>query len=100
MLNGMAVTDLVAAPDLRELRDRYAAFMDAHVYPNEGRLITDDQELIAELRGRAKAEGLWAPHLPPEAGGPGPGVLAHPHPDEVIGRSVPAPLVFNWPAPD
>jgi acyl-CoA dehydrogenase len=100
MLNGMAVTDLVAAPDLRDLRDRYAAFMDAHVYPNEGRLVTDDQELIAELRARAKGERLWAPHLPPEAGGTGLGFLAYAHLNEVIGRSSHAQLVFNCQAPD
>ena len=100
MLNGMAVTDLAAPPDVRELRSRYAAFMDEHVYPNEGRLAADDEELIAELRGRAKAEGLWAPHLPPDAGGTGLGFLAYAHLNEVIGRSSHAQLVFNCQAPD
>ena len=33
MLNGMAVTDLVAAPDLIALKGRYGAFMAEHVYP-------------------------------------------------------------------
>jgi acyl-CoA dehydrogenase len=100
MLNGMAVTDLVAAPDLIALRRRYAAFMDEHVYPNEGRLAGDDLELIDELRARAKAEGLWAPHLPPEAGGTGLGFLAYAHLNEIIGRSSHAQLVFNCQAPD
>ena len=96
----MSVTDLAAAPDIVALRDRYAAFMDEHVYPNERALGADDEELIAELRARAKAEGLWAPHLPPEAGGTGLGFLAYAHLNEVIGRSVPAQLVFNCQAPD
>jgi acyl-CoA dehydrogenase len=100
MLNGMTVTDLVAPPDLRRLRDRYAAFMDEHVYPNEGRLVADDEELIADLRARAKDEGLWAPHLPPEAWGTGLGFLAYAHLNEVIGRSSHAQLVFNCQAPD
>ena len=33
--------------------------------------------LVADLRTRAKAERLWAPHLPPEAGGTGRGFLAY-----------------------
>ncbi|MEX2211395.1 MAG: acyl-CoA dehydrogenase family protein [Gaiellaceae bacterium] len=96
----MSVADLAAPADVLALRERYAAFMDAHVYPNERRLAADDEELIAELRARAKSEGLWAPHLPPEAGGTGQGFLAYAHLNEVIGRSVHAQLVFNCQAPD
>src|ERR671910_3612004 len=98
--NPMAVADLAAPPDVAALKERYAAFMDEHVYPNEPALGADDEELIAELRARAKAEGLWAPHLPPEAGGTGLGFLAYAHLNEVIGRSVHAQLVFNCQAPD
>jgi acyl-CoA dehydrogenase len=96
----MAVADLAAPPDVLALRERYAAFMDEHVYPNEPALGADDEELIARLRARAKSEGLWAPHLPPEAGGTGLGFLAYAHLNEVIGRSVHAQLVFNCQAPD
>jgi acyl-CoA dehydrogenase len=98
--NSVAVTDLAAPPDVAALRDRYLAFMDEHVYPNERALDADDEELIAELRARAKTEGLWAPHLPREAGGTGHGFLAYAHLNEVIGRSVHAQLVFNCQAPD
>jgi acyl-CoA dehydrogenase len=100
MLNGMAVADLAAPRAVREQRERYAAFMDEHVYPNERRLAADDEELIGELRARARAAGLWAPHLPPEAGGTGLGFLAYAHLNEVIGRSVHAQLIFNCQAPD
>src|ERR687892_2193796 len=100
MLTPMAVADLAALPDVAALRERYAAFMDAHVYPNETALGADDEELIARLRARAKSEGLWAPHLPPEAGGTGLGFLAYAHLNEVIGRSSHAQLVFNCQAPD
>jgi len=96
----MAVADLAAPPDVLALRERYAAFMDEHVYPNEAALGADDEELIASLRARAKSEGLWAPHLPPEAGGTGLGFLAYAHLNEIIGRSVHAQLVFNCQAPD
>ena len=29
-------------PAIRELRERYAAFMDAHVYPNEAAFVRGD----------------------------------------------------------
>jgi acyl-CoA dehydrogenase len=99
----MAVTELAASAEIEELRARYRAFMDEHVYPNEAALAREDddsQGLIDDLRSRAKAEGLWAPHLPPEAGGTGQGFLAYAHLNEEIGRSMYAQLVFNCQAPD
>ncbi|HEV8687766.1 MAG TPA: acyl-CoA dehydrogenase family protein, partial [Gaiellaceae bacterium] len=44
--------------------------------------------------------GLWAPHVPPEAGGTGRGFLAYAHLNEEIGRSTYAQLVFGCQAPD
>jgi len=73
--------------------------MEEHVYPNEQALETDDA-LVAALQSRAKSEGLWAPHVPPEAGGTGTGFLAYAHLNEEIGRSIPAQLVFGCQAPD
>jgi acyl-CoA dehydrogenase len=89
--------------DLTDLRMHYRGFMDEHVYPNEEALNREDdaaEELIAELRARAKADGLWAPHLPPEAGGTGSGFLAYAHLNEEIGRVTWAQYVFNCQAPD
>jgi acyl-CoA dehydrogenase len=103
MLNPMGVTATAATVEFAELREAYRAFMDEHVYPAEPALAREDEAadaLIAELRARAKAEGLWAPHLPPEAGGTGRGFLAYAHLNEEIGRSVWAQLVFNCQAPD
>jgi alkylation response protein AidB-like acyl-CoA dehydrogenase len=74
--------------------------MEEHVYPNEPALLADDDALMTDLRARAKKEGLWAPHLPPEAGGTGQGFLAYAHLNEEIGRSFVAQLVFNCQAPD
>jgi len=84
-------------------RARYREFMQEHVYPNETALAREDdaaQQLVADLRSRAKSEGLWAPHLPPEAGGTGEGFLAYAHLNEEIGRSTYAQLVFGCQAPD
>ena len=62
----------------------------------------DDEsvELLAELRGRAREAGLWAPHMPPEAGGTGEGFLYYACLNEEIGRSFWAQLVFGCQAPD
>ena len=99
----MAVTELAPPQGLDELRERYRAFMAEHVYPAEPALDREDdasERLVEELRGRARAEGLWAPHLPAEAGGTGHGFLEYAYLNEEIGRSVWAQLVFGCQAPD
>ena len=100
MLTRMTTVDLAPTEALSELRARYRAFMEEHVYPNEPQLHTDDQELIRSLQSKAKDAGLWAPHVPPEAGGTGQGFLAYAHLNEEIGRSTYAQLVFGCQAPD
>jgi acyl-CoA dehydrogenase len=100
MLTRMTTVDLAPTEALSELRARYRAFMEEHVYPNERQLHTDDPELIRSLQTKAKEAGLWAPHVPPEAGGTGQGFLAYAHLNEEIGRSTYAQLVFGCQAPD
>jgi acyl-CoA dehydrogenase len=88
---------------LNGMRERYRAFMEEHVYAAEPALAREDEaadEVVRDLRTRAKAEGLWAPHLPPEAGGSGEGFLYYADLNEEIGRSLWAQLVFNCQAPD
>src|SRR5215210_6171725 len=99
----MTVTDLAPTQDIAALRVRYRTFMEEHIYPNEAAIGREDDEaagLVDALREQAKAEGLWAPHLPPEAGGTGSGFLTYAHLNEDIGRSVWAQYVFGCQAPD
>jgi acyl-CoA dehydrogenase len=96
----VAVTELASTEEIKELRARYRAFMEEHVYPNEAALRSDDPELVESLRAKVKEQGLWAPHVPPEAGGTGQGFLAYAHLNEEIGRSSYAQLVFGCQAPD
>ena len=100
MLTGVAIADLAPTDELQALRDRYRSFMEEHVYPNERGLSSDDAALIGSLQAKAKEAGLWAPHVPPEAGGTGRGFLAYAHLNEEIGRSTYAQLVFGCQAPD
>jgi acyl-CoA dehydrogenase len=95
----MTVTDLAPTQDVVELRERYRTFLDEHILPVEAQL-DESQTLVDELRARAKSEGLWAPHMPPEAGGTGSGFLTYAFLNEVIGRTAYAQLVFNCQAPD
>ena len=96
----MAIADLAPTDELVGLRARYRAFMEEHVYPNERALSSDDQELIRSLQAKVKEAGLWAPHVPPDAGGTGKGFLAYALLNEEIGRSTYAQLVFGCQAPD
>ena len=84
-------------------REQVRAFMEEHVYPNERALAREDDgadELLRTLQQEAKGAGLWAPHLPPEAGGSGGGFLAYAYLNEEIGRCSVAQLVFGCQAPD
>jgi acyl-CoA dehydrogenase len=97
------VTALAPDPALLDRRAQVRAFMEEHVYPNEAALAREDDAadaLMQELRARAKAAGIWAPHLPEEAGGTGSGFLEYALLNEEIGRSTWAQLVFNCQAPD
>jgi acyl-CoA dehydrogenase len=98
-----AIAVLGMTPEVRELRGRVRAFMDEHIYPNEPVFDREDEDaeaLVKDLRARVKAAGLWAPHIGPEAGGTGRGFLPYVFLNELIGRSVWAPLVFGCQAPD
>ncbi|MGN6799880.1 MAG: acyl-CoA dehydrogenase family protein [Gaiellaceae bacterium] len=86
-----------------ERLEQVRAFMHDRVLPNEAVLDREDDAadaLVAELRGEVKAAGLWAPHVPPDAGGTGSGFLDYAYLNEQIGRTVWGQLVFGCQAPD
>jgi acyl-CoA dehydrogenase len=99
----VATVDLAPPRGVPETLERVRAFMEKHVYPNEAALDRENdaaQSLAEQLRERARAEGLWAPHIGPEAGGSGQGFLAYAYLNEAIGRSLWGQLVFGCQAPD
>src|SRR5213079_1900221 len=97
------VPALAPSPDVQQRRERLAAFMEAQVYPNERALAAEDdgaEALMRELQAKAKAAGLWAMFIGPDAGGTGTGFLPYVYLNEVIGRSLVAPRIFGCQAPD
>ena len=101
--------DFAPSDRVTELSERIGAFLDEHVYPVEMETLHAlDTEvgpgvpyprILADLRERAKAEGLWNLFLPDEHGAGLTnweyGMLC-----EVMGRSMVSPFVFNCSAPD
>ncbi|HET7130321.1 MAG TPA: acyl-CoA dehydrogenase family protein [Gaiellaceae bacterium] len=86
-----------------ERLEQVRAIMHDRVLPNEAALDREDDAadaLVAELQAEVKAAGLWAPHVPPEAGGTGTGFLDYAYLNEQIGRTVWGQLVFGCQAPD
>jgi acyl-CoA dehydrogenase len=90
------------APPTERL-EQVRAFMAERVLPNEAAFDREDaaaDALVEQLRDEVRALGLWAPHVPPEAGGTGTGFLDYAYLNEYIGRSMWGQLVFGCQAPD
>src|SRR5687767_5168716 len=89
----------------KQYRERIAAFMLEHIYPNErahtAEIDSGDRwqpsQLIEELKSRAKADGLWNLFLPQISGLTN---LEYAPLAEMMGRVVWASEVFNCSAPD
>jgi acyl-CoA dehydrogenase len=101
--------DFTPSPRAQELRARVVAFLVRHVYPLEAALVAEDHHVrpgvpyppaLAELRRRARAEGLWNLFLPDPRYGAGLTNVEYGILCEEMGRTTPAPAVFNCAAPD
>jgi len=94
--------------DLDQLRDRLLAFMDEHIYPNEGTYRQQVGEgdrwqptlILEALKPKAREMGLWNLFLPDTRYGPGLTTAEYAPLCEIMGRSTFAPEVFNCSAPD
>ncbi|MCB2101965.1 MAG: acyl-CoA dehydrogenase family protein [Rhodobacterales bacterium] len=98
--------DFTLSPQIEDTRRRVAAFVETHVMPAEAdRANLDEHEMIREdvlndLRARAKAENLWCFQMPRARGGQEMGHVGMAALYEEAARSPFGPLVFNGAAPD
>ncbi|MGC2242383.1 MAG: acyl-CoA dehydrogenase family protein [Candidatus Aquilonibacter sp.] len=92
-----------------QILERLTAFMNEHVYPNEGRYSAEidaagsrwtQPGIMEELKSRARAEGLWNLFLPEPEYGAGLSNREYAPLCELMGSSRIAPEVFNCNAPD
>jgi acyl-CoA dehydrogenase len=91
----------------KDFQNRLAAFMEAHIYPNEQRYHDEIEQqrwsaprIVEELKPLARSEGLWNLFLPDDERGAGLSNLEYAPLCEIMGRSALAPEVFNCSAPD
>ncbi|MBL7494249.1 acyl-CoA dehydrogenase family protein [Frankia sp. AgB1.9] len=99
--------DFSTDPEYAELLAWADAFVREECEPldlvvRESHDLTDPvrQALIPPLQAVVKEKGLWATHLGPELGGAGFGQVKLALLNEILGRSVCAPIVFGSQAPD
>jgi acyl-CoA dehydrogenase len=93
---------------VKDLQKRLSAFMDEHIYPNEGlyhqHVNSADRwqpvPIIERLKPVARAAGLWNLFLPESERGAGLTNLEYAPLCEIMGRSPMAPEIFNCSAPD
>ncbi len=95
--------DFDLPPSVAALGERVRAFVEDEVIPLEPQAKAADglpPELLAALRQKAKAAGLWTPQLPVEYGGQGLDLIGICAVFEQAGRSLLGPLALNCSAPD
>jgi alkylation response protein AidB-like acyl-CoA dehydrogenase len=97
-------TQTTFSGDLAALLDRYRNFVQTHLFPKDLEIIQgpfrEYLPYLNELRQKAKAEGLFAPHLSPTEGGVGLDLVQFAQVSEILGHSPLGHYVFNCNAPD
>ena len=95
------MVDFTVPPEIEDIRSRVAAFVREEVLPVEPDVdATNFDQRLSELRVRARATGLWNPHLPQEWDGLGLGALGMALVSQELGVSALASLALNCMAPD
>lgn len=98
--------DFTISPALEDLRARIADFVDREIIPLEADPAAYDAHenietgLLARMREKARAAGLWCLQLQPETGGLGVGRMGMAVCYEEMNRSIFGPVIFNSAAPD
>ncbi len=101
--------DFTLSPELEVVRDRVRTFVSDVIIPESERIESErlpeaDRKAYVEalggLRKKARAEGIWLPHMPEEWGGMGLGHVALAMVQAEAAKTRLGPWVFNCQAPD
>jgi acyl-CoA dehydrogenase len=99
--------DFSLSPELEMIRMRVRKFMDEIVRPTEQKIGNPEEldraeyiKLLFGMRDKAKAEGLWLPHMPEEYGGMGLGHVELAMVQAEAAKTGYGPFVLNCQAPD
>lgn len=102
--------DFSIDPAIEAMREKILDFIETKIYPHEREWLVREEEIFPEcvedsdeiraLQQAAQDIGIWAGHLPSEAGGMGLSVMEYGLLNEIIGRSYWAPRAFGCNAPD
>jgi acyl-CoA dehydrogenase len=98
--------DFTFAPDVDKARDQIEAFIRDEVAPTERRLASEGADrhewraALHALRDKARAVGVWLPHMPPSWGGMGLGPTALAAVSAELARTTWGPYLVNCYAPD
>jgi acyl-CoA dehydrogenase len=98
--------DFTFSADVDEARGRIGAFIEDEVETTTKRLAdehadhTEWRTALHALRDRAREQGVWLPHMPPEWGGMGLGPTALAAVSAELARTTWGPYVVNCYAPD
>ena len=94
--------DFEIPAEAKAIRERVRAWVQDECIPAEKRLKDKEtyKTVLAELRAKARAQGLWCPFIPKEHGGMGLGPLANALVQMELGQSHLGALSMNSQGPD
>jgi len=94
--------DFEIPADAKAVRERVRQWVQDECIPAEKRLVDKEsyKTVLAELRAKARAQGLWLPFVPKEYGGMGLGPLANALVQMELGQSHLGALSMNSQGPD
>lgn len=93
--------DFEIPEDVKAVRNKVRKFVQEECHPAEKICTADNyEEVLAELRGKARSQGLWCPFIPQEHGGMGLRPLANALVQMELGESFLGALSMNTQGPD
>ena len=93
--------DFEIPEESRAIREKVRRFVQEHCIPAEEELEHREfEEVLAELREKARSQGLWCPFIPEEYGGMGLKPLANALVQMELGESMLGALALNTQGPD